>query len=168
MRTPAAPLVALLLGFACAPAMEPVGVTPHSAAASAAPPSASASVPVWSQAASLKTFTRVNAKRFPSSGHLFGKYDADVLVNDAARESYANVTPGTSAAPGALIVEVHVAHDGTPGPVFAMEKSASGWTFIDMDSAMHVLRKGRLSPCVECHSHVESQDHMFGVPLTGR
>jgi hypothetical protein len=162
------PLVALLLGFACAPAMEPVGYTPHSATVSAAPPSASASVPVWSRAASVKKFTRANARRFVSSGHLFGKYDADVYVNDVARTSYAGVAPGTNAPNGSLIVSVHVTRDGAPGPVFAMEKSASGWTFIDMDAEMHVLRTGRISPCVECHTHVASQDELFGVPSTGR
>lgn len=162
------PVVALLLGFACSPAMEPVGVTPHSATAKAAPPSASQTVPVWSQAAAVKKFTRANARRFVSSGHLFGKYDADVLVSDAARESYATVAPGTTMPKGALIVEVHVARDGSPGPVFAMEKSDTGWTYLEMDSGMHVQRKGRISPCVECHSHVSSQDELFGVPASGK
>lgn len=143
-------------------------MTPHSTTAKAAPPSASATVPVWSQASAVKKFTRANAKRFVSNGHLFGKYDADVLVNDAARDAYANVAPGTSAKAGALIVEVHTLKDGTPGPVFAMEKSASGWTYLDMDAGMHVQRKGRISPCVECHTHVASQDELFGVPATGR
>ena len=148
--------------------MEPVGVTAHSTSATAPPVSASASVPVWSRALELKKFTRANAKRFPSTGHLFGKYDADVLVNETARAAYASVAPGSSAPPGSLIVKVHVTHDGTPGPVFAMEKSQTGWTYLEMDAAMHVQRKGRLSPCVECHTHVATQDELFGVPLTGR
>jgi hypothetical protein len=148
--------------------MEHVGYTPHSTSASAPAPRGSASVPVWSHASSLKKFTRANARRFPSAGHLFGKYDADVLVNDAARETYASVVPGITAPPGSLIVEVHLLHDGTSGPVFAMERSATGWTYIEMDAAMHVQRKGRISPCVECHTHVATQDELFGVPLTGR
>lgn len=148
--------------------MENVGYTPHSSKPPPPPPSASAGPPVWSRAPELKKLTRANARRFVSTGHLFGKFDADVFVNDIARASYGTVAPGTSAPPGSLLVKVHLLRDGTPGPVFAMEKSAAGWSYIEMDAAMHVQRKGRLSPCVECHTHVASQDELFGVPLTGR
>lgn len=150
--------------------MEPVGFSsgskPAPAASSAAPkPSA------WSAASGLTSmtgWTRANAKRFLSTGHWFGRYDADVFVNDEARAPYANVAPGTSASVGAKIAKVHLTRDGVAGPVLAMEREASGWVFVEMDAAMRVLRRGRLSPCVECHAHVASQDELFGVPSTGR
>ncbi len=163
-----APFGALLLGWACAPAaMEPVGTSTGGATAAAAS-SPAPSATVWALASSMKGWTRANAKRFPSAGHWFGKYDADVLVNDEARTSYASVGPGQSASVGAKIAEVHVTRDGVKGPIFAMEKESSGWAYVEMDSAMRVLRRGRLSPCVECHAHVAAQDELFGVPLNGK
>lgn len=162
-----APFGALLLGWACAPALEPVGMSTGSApTAPASSPSPKATV--WAFASSLKGWTRANAKRFPSTGHWFGKYDADVLVNDEAKVAYASVGPGVSASVGARIAKVHITRDGVNGPILAMEKDASGWLYIEMDSTMHVLRRGRLSPCIECHGHVAGQDELFGVPLTGK
>lgn len=111
---------------------------------------------------------KANAKRFPSAGHLFGRYDADVLVNEAAKAPYASIAPGSSAPVGALVVQRHFDHDGTPGPVFAMEKGANGWSYVELDARLHVKREGRISPCVDCHTHVASQDELFGVPASGR
>jgi hypothetical protein len=159
---------AVMLGLACTPAMEPVGYSPHT---STPPPSASAKPPpppTWVHAKALSSFTRANARRFASSGHYFGKYDADILVNDIARETYGRPSPGTIAKQGSVIVKVHVTREGVAGPVLAMEKGEAGWTYIEMDGGLHVVRKGRLSPCIDCHSHVGSQDELFGVPLTGR
>jgi len=160
-------LVAAVLagvGLACSPAMEPVGITPAHSMKAPPAPSASASAPTWKHAAELPKLPRANAKRFPSAGHLFGRYDADIFVNEPARASYASVAPGSSAPVGAIVVEVHTEHDGTPGPVFAMEKGASGWTYVELDARLRIQRQGRLSPCVECHAHVASQDELFGVP----
>lgn len=147
--------------------MEPVGHSTGGApttAVSSAPPRASA----WAHRDDLKSWTKVNAKRFPSTGHLFGRYDADVFVNDEARATYASVAPGSSASGGAKIAKVHITREGAVGPVFAMEKDGTTWTYVEMDASMRVLRRGRLSPCVECHTHVASQDELFGVPLTGK
>jgi hypothetical protein len=160
--------VALAIVAACSPAMENVGYTPHGSKPPPPPPSVSAPRPVWSKAPAVKKFARANGKRFPSTGHLFGKYDADIYVNETAQKAYETVTPGATAPSGSLIVQVHLTRDGTPGPVFAMERSESGWTYLEMDAEMHVQRKGRISPCVECHTHVATQDELFGVPLTGR
>ncbi|MBI2388894.1 MAG: hypothetical protein HYV09_04680 [Deltaproteobacteria bacterium] len=153
-------------GLGCAPAMEPVGIT-HTSAAPPPTTSASAAAPPWKHEATFKKLPRANARRFPSTGHLFGRYDADVFVNEPARAVYAAVGPGHALPEGALLVEVHLAKDGTPGPVFAMEKLSSGWSFIELDAKLRPVRQGRLSPCVECHAHVASQDHVFGVPSTG-
>jgi hypothetical protein len=153
---------------ACSPAMEPVGITPAHQLPPPPAPSASASTPAWSHAAEVANYPRVNAKRFPSSGHFFGRYDADVFVGQAARASYASIAPGSSLPVGSIVVEVHTDHDGKTGPVLAMEKGASGWTYLELDARLRVQRQGRLSPCVECHGHVASQDELFGVPATGR
>lgn len=170
LRRSTAPIVALLIGLACAPAMEPVGVSTGgkiAPVASSVAPRASA----WAEGTaltSLSGWTRANTKRFPSTGHWFGKYDADVFVNEVARAPYGNVAPGTSASVGAKIAKVHLTRDGVAGPVLAMEKEAAGWIYVEMDAAMRVQRRGRLSPCVDCHTHVASQDELFGVPSTGR
>jgi hypothetical protein len=132
-------------------------------------PSASASAaPTWQHAAALGSYARANARRFPSAGHFFGNYDADIFVNDVVRETYASAAPGTVARAGAIVVEVLTQKNGEPGPVLAMERDDAGWTYLEMDSALHVRRRGRLSPCVECHMHVSSQDELFSVPTTGR
>lgn len=169
-RSIALPTVALVVGFACAPALEPVGFSspgrPTAAASSASAPLVPPSA--WTETSAIRGWTRANAKRFVSSGHWFGKYEADVLVNDAARATYASVAPGASASVGAKIAKVHLTHEGVLGPVLAMEKEESGWVYVEMDSAMRVRRRGRLSPCVECHAHVLTQDELFGVPTTGK
>lgn len=155
--------------LACAPAaMEPVGYTAAGAQGAPAKASASASALPWKHAKAMPSLTKANTKRFPAAGHLFGRFDADILVNEAARAAYTTITPGTSMPVGALIVEVHVDHDGGPGPVFAMEKGPSGWTYAELDAQLHLKREGRLAPCAECHAHVASQDSLFGVPSTGR
>jgi hypothetical protein len=118
-------------------------------------------------------WTRANTRRFPSTGHLFGRYDADIRVNDVAATGYATISPGRTLPLGAIVVKVHVpkgtAQESTaPAPMFAMEKGSEGWTYVETDDDGRVVRRGRLQPCASCHSHVASQDELFGVPLTGR
>jgi len=147
-----------------------VGVTPLSsstdkpaASSSAAPP------PTWTHLASLKSYTRANAQRFVSGGHLFGRYAADILVNEAGAKAYAAIAPGKTLPVGAVVAMVHANKTGDAmGPIFAMEKRDDGWSYVETDDAGHVLRSGKLHPCVDCHAHVVSQDELFGVPTTGR
>ncbi len=129
----------------------------------------SATQPTWAHFGTLKSFTRANAVRFVSGGHLFGRYVGDILVNDVAAKPYGTIGPGRSLPAGAVVVMLHAEKIGdAPGPVFAMEKRVDGWEYVEMDGAGHVLRAGRISPCVDCHMHVSSQDELFGVPTSGR
>lgn len=159
---------AFFLGVACAPAMDPVGITPAHVAVAPAPASASASAPLWKHAKALESLPKASARRFPSAGHLFGRYEAEVSVNEAGRATYAAVMPASSAPVGTLVVEQLHEIGGGPGPVFAMEKGEQGWSYVELDARLHVKREGKLSPCVECHAHVASQDELFGVPASGR
>jgi hypothetical protein len=89
-------------------------------------------------------------------------------VNETGKDGYATLAPGSRLPVGTKIA-IHLATpDGTQGPTFAMEKEPSGWVYVETDVRGAMLRRGRLSPCVECHSHVADQDELFGVPVTGR
>lgn len=156
--------------LACPGPREPIGYTPMTAEPSAAAPRASASSAPkkWAAADASSAWTKANAKRFVSRGHLFGRYEADIHVDATAAEPYARVAPGVTLPVGSKIAERMMTHDGVPGPIFAMEKEASGWMYVETDARGVLLRRGRLSPCVECHAHVASQDELFGVPLSGR
>ena len=156
---------------ACGPAGRPpevnvaYGVTPPASAAAA-----SASAPLWSRFGELASYTRANGPRFVSTGHFFARYDADVLVDPKAAPIYAALHPGVVLPAGAVVVKVHHLHAGDePGPLLAIEKGppgadGSGVRFVEMDSTGHVLRAGRIAPCVGCHAQVATQDELFGLP----
>jgi hypothetical protein len=134
--------------------------------------SASASAPLkpkWSHLADLTGFTKANARRFPSAGHFFGRYDADILVSPEASDAYRAIGPGHALPVGAVVAKVHrVAGAEDQGPILAMEKHEGGWSYVDVDVEGRVQREGRLEPCIGCHEQVASQDELFGVPTTGR
>ncbi|MGZ3417599.1 MAG: hypothetical protein ACXVEF_03255 [Polyangiales bacterium] len=157
--------------LACATApMEPVGYTPlgNAPKAAAPAPSASSSARPWANLEAARSWPKANAKRFVSAGHLFGRYEADIRVNDTGKEGYSALAPGARLPVGTMIALFLASPDGTQGPTFAMEKEASGWAYVETDARGGMVRRGRLSPCVECHAHVADQDELFGVPLTGR
>jgi hypothetical protein len=162
--------VVALCSPACSPPMEPVGYTPLATAPKPAPPmpSASSSARPWASLDASRAWPKANAKRFVSNGHLFGRYEADIRVNDTGKDAYSKLAPGSRLPVGTKIAVPLATADGTPGPTFAMEKEASGWAYVETDARGALLRRGRLSPCVECHAHVADQDELFGVPVTGR
>jgi hypothetical protein len=156
--------------LACTPPMEPVGytslATPPKSTGPA--PSASSSARPWASLEAARSWPKANAKRFVSAGHLFGRYEGDIRVNDAGKDAYSALAPGSKLPVGAKVALLLAGTDGAPGPTFAMEKEATGWAYVETDARGAMLRRGRLSPCVECHAHVADQDELFGVPLTGR
>jgi hypothetical protein len=161
---------ALVVGSCGADRHDPVGVTPMTSTNDHPSPSASSSAaPTWPHLPALKTYARANTQRFVSGGHFFGRYAADILVNDVGAKAYGAIAPGKTLPVGAVVAMVHAAKAGEGmGPIFAMEKRDDGWTYVETDEAGHVLRSGKLHPCVDCHAHVVSQDELFGVPTTGR
>jgi hypothetical protein len=122
----------------------------------------------WASYEASKRWTKANARRFNSQGHLFGRYDADIVVNDVGLESYRSIGVGRTMPTGAIVANVLVTSDGAPGPIFAMEKKEDGWTYVEVSEGGDVLRRGKLHPCVDCHAPLSSQDELFGVPTTGR
>jgi hypothetical protein len=142
---------------------------PYGTPAVASTSASSTAKPKWAHLDALAKLPKANAKRFPSAGHFFGRYDADIVVSEGALADYRSIGPGRALAVGTIVAKVHhVAGAEDAGPILAMEKLASGWSYIDMDVEGRVLREGRLEPCVGCHEHVSSQDELFGVPTTGR
>lgn len=160
-----APLVAV---SACGPALEPVGLSTGGRLPEPAPTTSASAVARWAHADAARAWPASNAKRFPSGGHFFGRFDAEIRANEAARATYASIGPGVTLPAGAVVAELLVGKDGTPGPILAMEKGADGWVFVEAQADGTLVRKGALSPCVECHTHVASQDSLFGVPTNGR
>ncbi|MEO7096470.1 MAG: hypothetical protein ABI175_24640 [Polyangiales bacterium] len=171
MRAQLASLVVALGFFASCRAKEPdlkLNVpygTPPVASASAS----SSTRPKWAHLDELSSFAKANTRRFPSAGHFFGRYDADIVVSDDAIAAYKALGPGRALPVGALVAKVHhVAGAEDAGPILAMEKLASGWSYVDLDVEGRVIRMGRLEPCLGCHEQVSAQDELFGVPTTGR
>lgn len=124
--------------------------------------------PVWASWAAAQKWPKASARSFTSQGHLFGRYVAEIVVNEAAAGPYAALAPGATLPAGAVVAEVLSTASGAPGPTFAMERTEAGWTFVELGEAGEELRRGRLEPCVSCHSVVASQDELFGVPTNAR
>jgi hypothetical protein len=169
-RSTLAVLASVALASACGGAPEMIGVTPFSTPPKEAPAAASASSSAkpWPLFQAAKSWPTANAKRFVSAGHLFGRYEADVRVEPTVKDAYLSIAPGAKLPVGAKIAMFMVGADGSPGQTFAMEKEATGWAYVETDARGMQLRRGRLSPCVECHVHVADQDELFGVPVSGR
>lgn len=123
---------------------------------------------VWASWGPAQKWPKASARSFTSQGHLFGRYVAEIVVNEAAAAPYGAIAPGGALPAGSVVVEVLTAASGAPGPTFAMERSEAGWTFVELGESGEELRRGRLEPCVSCHSVVASQDELFGVPSNAR
>ncbi len=172
MGRSAALLVASVLITACgASDRDVIGVTRLSGAPPRAVASASATArpgPTWPSWAPSKKWTQANARAFVSEGHLFGRYVAEIVVNDVAAAPYAALAPGATLPRGAIVAEVMSTPGGAPGPMFAMERGEAGWAFVEVSETGQELRRGALEPCASCHGEAQSQDSLFGVPTTGR
>jgi hypothetical protein len=165
-----------LLAACLKPAGDAVGVShrPASTAESGvavASTSAVASASAWEHADAFRGWTRANVRRFTSPGHLFGRWDADVYVNEAANAEYRQISPARPLADGAVVVEVLTragAAGEVAGPIFALERHDDETAFVEMDASGRVLRRGSIEQCVGCHAHVEDQGGAFGLPTAGR
>ena len=170
--TVAATLLAALAFAACAGGNSALELNAPYGASSAAPAASSAagpSLPTWGHLDESRTWKQANARRFNSAGHYFGRFDADVRVNDVGAAAYATIGPGRALPVGSIVVKVHTLPGaGGAAPLLAMEKGDDGWRYVEMDDVGRVLRAGRLRPCVDCHVTMATQDELFGVPTTGR
>ena len=172
VRKSAAIVVASVLVAACG-ASDPdvIGVTRLSGGAPRPIASSSATArpgPSWPSWNASKKWAKASARAFVSEGHLFGRYVAEIVVNDVAAAPYAALAPGAMLPRGAIVAEVMSTPGGAPGPTFAMERGEAGWSFVELSETGQELRRGALEPCASCHGEVQSQDALFGVPTTGR
>jgi hypothetical protein len=123
--------------------------------------------PPWPYLAASAKWAKASGHPFLSQGHLFGKYQAEIVVNEAAATPYAALGPGGALPAGAVVAEV-LTLDGAKGPTFAMERGEGGWSFVEIGADGAELRRGRLEPCVSCHAGMASQDELFGAPSNAR
>jgi hypothetical protein len=164
--------IALAILSACGPSEpEPVVGVSRLSGPPPGPPLPSATPragKTWPSFAAAKKWPRASDHAFTSPGHLFGRYTAEIAVNDVAASAYATVAPGVKLPVGAIVAEPMWSETGAPGPTFAMERGEAGWTYVEIAEDGLELRRGRLEPCVSCHGAMASQDELFGVPTNGR
>jgi hypothetical protein len=168
-------LVALLEG--CSPGAPPKGVPARALDAASAPTAASSereharipsSVPTpWDLESQLSTLRPVTPR--VASEHLGGAFDGEVLANEAAKP-YPALGPKLALAPGATLVERHVARGVDATTVyFAMVKRSPGydpergdWEYLVVTADGRIEERGRLPLCGRCHADAP-HDHLFGA-----
>lgn len=123
----------------------------------------------WEHADALPDLRAVAVRS--RSEHLDGVYDRTVLVN-AAAGAYENLTRGSAALPGALVVQRHHPRGAESVVVyFAMERLAKGsrpaardWRFLVVDETLRVAASDNLQPCARCHADAPF-DGLFGIAV---
>lgn len=116
-------------------------------------------------ASSYKTFTRINAKPYPST---LGAFDINVYVRGDARE-YRGIHPDTAGTSsidvGTIIVREVLDANGRLSKLTLMAKgprdydpSLGDWWFAELGAV------GRLIDCHSCHIPRAGDDYLFGVP----
>jgi hypothetical protein len=107
----------------------------------------------------------VNSARFASKGHAAGRWECDLLANEAGA---AALKGGGEVPVGARFVEEHYEHDAR-GPVMGMEKRPPGfdpehgdWRYVVLSAAGEVVKDGVVESCAGCHGDAP-RDHLFAV-----
>ncbi len=115
------------------------------------------------------TFAKMSAARIVSNGHATGRWDVEVLANEAAKEPLA--TGHGAVAVGAKVIAVHYerAAGGGRGPLMMMEKREKGydpdhgdWRYVVVAAAGGVVKDGPIEACAGCHDDAP-HDHLFKV-----
>jgi hypothetical protein len=156
------PMLAAFTALVAVVALGCAGSEPEVAAPTNAP-AQSAPLEPWSRFAEVSSFAAANDVAFPTRGHLVKPSYAVVRVSAEAREPYLSLVTDSVLPDGALIAIFHQSRDGaTKGSVYVMEKKASEWAFLALDS------EGRETPenldvCALCHRGGVA-DHLFGLP----
>lgn len=115
-----------------------------------------------------------SARAFVSEGHMLGgRFHAEILTNEIAREPYGKLAPGQRLPLGSVIVMRHREAE-KPGPTFGMEKREPGyfpeggdWHYVLIDAEGQAQEQGRLPLCARCHAEGAS-DWLFGPPHEAR
>jgi hypothetical protein len=114
-------------------------------------------------------------KTFVSRGHFGGQWTAEISLNEAASQVYANLAPSSRFSTGSLLVKKHaLTSSAAPGPIFAMAKRDAGffpeggdWEYVVLDAEGHLEDRGRLTLCARCHAEANA-DWVFGLPAEAR
>lgn len=100
------------------------------------------------------------------SAHLGRPHRAEIRVNPEARAAYLALVADTQFADGTWLIEsLKDAHTGAPGPTFALERRAGGWSYWELDSKGRVRAEGALPLCAGCHAGAPAAP-VFGLPRT--
>jgi hypothetical protein len=113
-------------------------------------------------------FTKLNAARFLSKGHLYDRFAVDLWANESGKDAYdgkLDVVPA-----GAMIVKEHfdrTTMGDRPGPLMAMEKKEKGydadhgdWRYLVVSARGEVVTDGKPDKCVGCHREAP-RDYLF-------
>lgn len=110
---------------------------------------------VYSPATAYAKWQKINKKPLLSEPH--GGMLETTFANQLAKDAIKGKQ--TSFPTGAILVkETHASANGKPGmkgPIFAMEKTASGWLWVTTDATGHVMEKGvgeQMMMCAQCHA----------------
>jgi hypothetical protein len=147
-------------------------VKPEMASARRPAPDAAA---VWEHAGETSAYRALGKGPFPSQGHFADRWTAEVLGNEPAAIAFATLARSTVVPQGAVLMEKLAERaTGTAGPIFAMEKRASGyfpaggdWKYVVTDAAGRIEDEGQLSLCARCHAEAPA-DYLFGLPPDAR
>ena len=112
---------------------------------------------------------------FLSGGHLLGRYDAQILANEAAAARLPDWVSTSRMPVGAALVQVHSREGGrVAGPVYGMVKREAGffpegndWEWVVVDAEGRQQARGRLASCARCHAEALA-DGVFPVPRETR
>lgn len=122
----------------------------------------------WDLTTELPTLRSMTPRA--TSEHLTGALDGEVLANEAAKP-YPALGPRIALAPGATLVERHLARGKAEATVvyFAMVKRPPGydpeggdWEYLVVTPDGQVEARGRLPLCGRCHADAP-HDHLFGA-----
>lgn len=101
-------------------------------------------------------------ERFVSNGHAAGRWEAELFANGLAE----SVWSGDESFPvGSELLLSHTERQGdkSDGPVMAMKKGESGWSFSVMNSRGEPITGRGLNACDACHKDAP-RDHVFPMP----
>lgn len=106
----------------------------------------------------------LNAEPIASRGHGTGDLALEVRADPASREQYLELHRGQEWPVGTLVAAFHRdTKRGQPGPIYVIEKRASGWAYLAFDPEGRAAEPGTLGLCQRCHD--EAPDGaLFGLP----
>lgn len=117
----------------------------------------------WPRFAEVEQWPPVNARSFPSRGHLVSPSHAVVRVSEHARGLYLSLITDSVMPEGCVVAMSHRSEDGVRrGPVYVMEKSAGGWSFLALGPDGRAMNTD-LGACASCHAGGVA-DALFGLP----